>query len=404
MKPSFSTLQKPAWNKAIIIHITIISLGLMLRLGLSGISIGSNDITTWASFASTIDFAGLPYMYENVGLFNHPPLMGYLAKYALHISQTLNLPFAFIFKLPMILADVFTSLLLWNIWHNRRGPNVSALAVSAFAGSLVSILISAYHGNTDSLCAFLCLLAAYLNEKNLPQAGGLALGAALNVKLLPLVLIPAFAFHYRNWRDLLKFGVGLAVGVLPFVPVLICCGGSFARNVIGYNSTIDQWGIMLFLLQSGSHEAFKPVALQLGTFYGTYGRLVVMGLMMLLSLGAYWSNRWNMYEVGALCFAVFLIFTPGFGVQYLVYLCPLLFAVNLSWATLYSTLAGVFLAAVYYSFWTKLLPFQSEFTSTFPMPTPLVGLLVWMLLIQFVLQYINQTKGRPQLVSGDVSK
>jgi len=362
------------------------SLGLVIRLGLAFISSGSNDIIAWNNFASMIDQVGVRYMYENVVAFNHPPLMGYLAQYAFRIAQTPGLSFAFVFKLPMILADVLTGLLLWKIWRRRRGPGVAGLAVAAFGGSLVSILVSAYHGNTDTLCAFLCLLSAYLSEQKRPVAGGLALAAALNVKLLPIVLIPAFIYSYHSGRDLIKFGAGLAAGILPFLPFLVCCGTSFVRNAINYNSNADYWGIMLFLLQAGKNPVFQQLAYQIGDFYLQKGRLVVMGLILLLSLWSHLTRRWSRYELGAMCFSIFLIFTPGFGVQYMVYVCPLLFAVSLSWATLYSVLAGIFLSLVYYSFWTGTLPLHSHFNTFLPMPAPLFGLIAWVLLIQFVLR------------------
>ena len=37
-------------------------------------------------------------------------------------------------------------------------------------------------------------------------------------------------------------------------------------------------------------------------------------------------GRWTRYELGTMGLALFLVLTPGFGVQYLVYVVPLLFA------------------------------------------------------------------------------
>ena len=362
------------------------SLGFGLRVALALFSFGSNDIRTWNIFALLIDQVGVSCsLYEHVRQFNHPPLMGYLASGTLRISQAFGIPFALAFKLPMICADVLATFLLWKIWKRRCGLPFAGLAVAAFGGSMVSILVSSFHGNTDSLSAFLCLLCAYFIESRLPFAGGLALAGAINVKLLPIVLIPAFVLSYRSWSELMKFIAGSAVGLLPFLPFLIGCRESFYQNAIRYTSNVDQWGIMLFLLQGGRNPAFRGISLRIADFYIPNGRFIIMGLIVLLSLWARVKSRWNCYELGAMCFSIFLIFTPGFGVQYLVYVCPLLFAVSLGWAILYSTLAGIFLASVYYAFWTGTLPFYSEFISAFPMPTPLFGLLAWMLLVQFVL-------------------
>ena len=45
--------------------------------------------------------------------------------------------------------------------------------------------------------------------------------------------------------------------------------------------------------------------------------------------------------------AVFLVLTPGYGVQYAVSILPLLFVVDVARAVLYSTLTGIMLAFIY---------------------------------------------------------
>src|SRR5262249_28585652 len=158
--------------------------------------------------------------------------------------------------------------------QRRRGPVIAGWAVLAFSGSIVAILVSAYHGNVDSLCVSLCLLSAYLCERELPLAGGLALAGALHVQLLPVGLIPAFMLSYRSWRELLKFSVGLAVGLLPFLPFFICCGNGFYQGVVAYNSNVEHWGIPLFLLQSSTHMGLFRLARRIGDFYIPNGRFV----------------------------------------------------------------------------------------------------------------------------------
>jgi hypothetical protein len=65
-------------------------------------------------------------------------------------------------------------------------------------------------------------------------------------------------------------------------------------------------------------------------------------------------------------FALFLVLTPGFGVQYTVFAVPVLFAWNLPWATLYSWTVGIFIGSVYFSFWDHAFPLEAIFTGRFP--------------------------------------
>ncbi len=366
-------------------------LGFAVRVAVALLSSGSSDINFWYTFASLGRRFGVPYLYAHVPAFNHPPLMGYWAIALLRISDASGIRFPLVFRLPVILADLGSALLLWDIWRPVRPRIVAALAVTAFSWSLVAILMSGFHGNTDSLAACLCLLAAYCCERKRPFAGGLTLAGALNVKLIPILLVPAFALRQRSWRAFLEFGIGAAVGVLPFLPVLTCCGRSFYAHAIAYNSNVDNWGIILFLQFSRDNPALRQLAAAIETAYVPNGRFLIAGLILLVSLWARIHERWSYYELGAICFAIFLIFTPGFGVQYTAYICPLLFAVSLRWGTAYSALAGLFLAVVYYSFWDGTVPFRATFTADFPMPAPLFGLLAWALLIQFVLWCLRRT-------------
>jgi hypothetical protein len=360
------------------------AIGFLIRIVIVLLSSGSNDIVHWANYAAAIDENGVAYMYENVPRFNHPPLMGYLAAFCLRVAQALDIRFAVVFKLPMIVADALGAILLWKIWSESKGLRTAGWSVAAFGLSLTAILVGTFHGNTDNLSAFFILLSAYFCQRRMPLAGGLALAAALNVKLIPLVVVPAFVLRFQSWREMFRFCSGLAVGIVPFIPFLLCCAGSFYKNAITYNSDPNRWGIIMFLHFSEDNVRLDDLARDITAFYIPSGRYVVMGAVILLSIWAHLSNRWTWYEMGAMSLALFFILTPGFAVQYAVYIVPILFAVSVRWATWYSVLAGLFIGLVYLSFWTGDMPFHSQFRGDYPMPGPLFGLLAWGLLIQFV--------------------
>jgi len=138
--------------------------GYGLRLLLTLVSDGSNDIFTWAHFGRSVLDRGLEGTYLADPLFNHPPLMGLWAAAAVRVSQLLDCRFSIIFKLPGLAAEVLIGVILWSAYNRRGDSERGRLAFAAYGLSLCSILISGFHGNTDPLYWMLALLAVYCLE------------------------------------------------------------------------------------------------------------------------------------------------------------------------------------------------------------------------------------------------
>ena len=225
------------------------TLGMALRGLLSAASTGTNDIITWEAFAHYANREGVLGMYGNLPGWNHPPLTGYLAAELLRLSMLTGLRFPVVFKLVPMAADALCLVLLWKIWRHRSAHSAAPLAaVAIFSFSPDAILVSAYHGNNDSLVGLFILAACYFVEEKASFVwAGVALAAAVNVKLIPLLLVPVFLANVRRWREAACFLGGLSVGAIPFIPVLLRAGTAFHRNAIAYNSNFDNWGIPFFI-------------------------------------------------------------------------------------------------------------------------------------------------------------
>lgn len=368
----------------VVVLLTIALAGVVARVFLAWVSRGSNDIDTWRGFGNHVDKYGLVNTYKMLSDFNHPPIMGYFVEAAVRVASYTGLPFPFVFKIPSMLSDVGVLVLLWSIWRRRDGTVSAAKASALFAWSLCAILVGAYHGNTDSVCAFLCLLCLYFaTEKHRYFAAGLAFGAAVNVKLIPLVAVPAILLTFKSWRALWQFVAAAAVGILPFLPILWYCGRAFEQNAIAYNSNFDNWGIPFFIRQSEANRYFGAAMLDFAPWYVAHGRYLVIGGAVILPLWLRLQGKTNRYRLFAVAMAMFLVLAPGFGVQYVVYLAPVAFAVDMKWGALYSTTAGLFIGLIYLSFLDKTKPLHSTFVTAYPMPGTLIGMLAWLLIIHF---------------------
>ena len=178
--------------------------------------------------------------------------------------------------------------------------------------------------------------------------GGLALAAAINVKLIPILFILPLLGTYHEWRRAWRFFVGLSIGVIPFIPVLIGEGRKFYYHAIAYGSAATYWGINFFLIESLSDPHLKRVVNIIGSEYYVKGRWLIIAAVLLMTLRARRTKRFNCYTLGAGTGALFMILTPGFGIQYLLLMLPLLYAVGRPLpATIYSLLTGAFLFFAY---------------------------------------------------------
>lgn len=375
--------------------------GLIARFALSWISEGSNDVEIWRQWATLLQYRSLTDMYSNVEGFNHPPLMAWWVATALRLAGKGVLRFAILLKLPALIAEGITSYLLWRIWKGS-GRLWAATAVAAFGWNLDSILVSGFHGSTDSLCAMLCLASATAIQRGRFFLGGLALAGALNVKLVPLVLVPALLTQAPTWRQCFRFLLALALGALPFLPFLVSSGTGFYAHAIAYNSNPDNWGIGFFLNSALQNPRFAAITVGLAQAYRAYARYLIMGICVILGGLARWRN-WSAYRLSFLCLAVFLVFAPGFGVQYTVYVVPLLFAMSLPQAVAYSLVSGFFILSVYFNFALPGFPLRSQFTGPYPLPTSLFGLVAWMVLIVIILRNLASPRSLPSHAEAQVS-
>jgi hypothetical protein len=374
-------------------------LGLYLRLWVVAHSLGSNDIVAWEQFGAAVSQQGLGQVYDQVQLFNHPPLMGLLGAAAHEVAQATDSRFAVLFKIPELMADFGSAALLYSMWRHQSRRQ-AALVFALFCWSPASILITAYHGNTDSLCAGLVLLATWFIDRRRPLWGGLALAASINVKLVPIVLIPVLLGCQRNWKELLRFSLGLSVGAIPFLPLMLTHWDGFYAHVLSYRSFAGLWGITALLQALATNWRMSEVSMELMNWWVQ----VASGAILLVNGALGWINwrqrgRWSARELAATGFAVFIVLAQGWGVQYSVYLVPVLFAAQLERALIYSTMAGIYVGMAYFVYWTGERPFFSQFPRYHPAGVAALGQLTWMVAIRTVIDLVRAQHHPPLLVA-----
>jgi len=359
-------------------------LGFVARGVLWFLSEGTNDIRTWQRFANTIRIYGLGATYTYDPLFNHPPLMGMLAHATSLGAVRYGFRFALAFKLYGMLADFGSALLLVHIWRRRGLRDHAALAFAGYGWALSTLLVSGYHGNTDPVYWFLVLCSVYfLQDRRAPFAAGLIMGAALEVKLIPMLVVLPLAACCRDWKSLVRYGVGIGIALIPFAWIVLNLSAvdraSFARNVFGYTSYREFWGLELVLkaLVAASATSLPTVTRYVeitGALWGELGSKILLAVTTWLA-AAHALRRYSgldAYAIAALSFCLFLVLASGFGVQYMGAVAPLLFACRIREGFAVATSSGVFIALIYASFvqtWSPVFSQHSYFSAAFAVPS-----------------------------------
>ncbi len=294
------------------------ALGLAARVFVLASSEGSNDMRTWLEFAQLIHQTSVGNAYDTHRLFNHPPLMGLFASWAYGVHLWSGLRFEWLFKLPMVLADLGSAALLFQNWK-PRGQRWAACGFALFCCNPASILITAYHGNTDALCASLMLLAAVLMDRRWIFRSGLALAASINVKLIPVLLILPLLACVQGRKQAVRFVAGLSLGVVPFLPYLIGHWAGFYTHALAYRSQAGVWGVTFISKQIAGLKQVGGLGKAVYGFWRAKGTLFVLLWPVLLATlrrtrRPYLSAR----ELTACTMLAFLVFAQGFDIQSLV--------------------------------------------------------------------------------------
>jgi Glycosyltransferase family 87 len=365
------------------IAVLLIGLGAFLaKLLVAMGTYGTQDITTWGGFAQSVSQRGPLGVYGLSHTLNYPPLVGYYLVVINKLSAW-GVPLRVTIRAVSSGADVISGLLVFEILRRRRSLLLSAISGVSVGASPVLFLISGYHGQTDPLFMMLVLLGSFLIiDKRMTLLGGIALGLAIGIKLVPIVVLPTIAVYLvRLRRDLLgraAAGFGMTF-IVTWGPAILTEWEGLKRNVLEYGGNNDRpWGLVRFADGLG-----WPWASQ---FMIGPGKYVALLLSALIPAALTWRYRSLAMESVALSLVAFLILSPSFGVQYLSWAVAAAYLLDFWSATLYNLLGGLFLYQVY-DYWNGGLPWFQMAKGQFLTPLQVsVGALLWAVLIAVLIR------------------
>lgn len=319
-----------------------------LKLWWAAASDGSNDVMLFYLYARTIQEKGLLGMYGPV-VFNHTPLVGWLAGAIYELTDGVGRSFAFWLRAPGIVADLGTVLAL--LWLRRKTGAPPWWALGLFALSPVSIMVSGFHGNVDPLLVCALVLAACCCVGGRPGWGGFALGVACQVKVIALLAAPALALWWWQHGKARPFLLVAALTVLAgWSAPLLNIPHIFLKNVLAYPSYFGAWGITMWLRETGA-EVFRPSGLEPPTPVQLAIATTLKLVIVAVALAFAWTRRRceprDVFTTLTLTWLVFIAFAPGFGSQYLVWLAPFAAVASPRWFAALTVASAVFLFRFY---------------------------------------------------------
>ncbi len=328
-------------------------IALVAKLTIAFNTFGSNDVVAFYTFARSLADHGLEWTYRNgvvfvpsSPLFNHPPLTAYyltlINGLAHHeVFRSYGLTFPFLLRLPGIVADFIVVLVLLRLSSTITKFRIPNWALALFALSPVSVMVSGFHGNTDSVMVMFLVLAAFLAAKDKPFLCGLFLALSAQVKIIPLLFFSVFSFFWFSRRKIWAFVIPFVVSsCLLSAEPLLKFPATFLKNILSYGSFWGLWGITYFLRLTG-YESLSRVTF----FHLPPWEFVIVALLKILIIAGVFVVSWRRRKLNGLdlfhsiayVWIIFFVFSPGIGVQYMVWLAPFILILS---PTLYGFLVA----------------------------------------------------------------
>lgn len=329
-------------------------LALVVKLCIAWNTIGTNDTVTFFDFARHLQEKGLAETYRWTALFNHPPLTAYYLELIVWLHNLAGAPsqtFRFLLRLPGIVSDFATVFVILQITKREPRLRPPLWALLLFAASPVSIMVSGFHGNTDSVVVFLLVLATLMLLRDNPAMCGVFLALSCQIKVVPLLLTPVFFFFWfyrqRSARFVLPFTL---TWLLLCLQPLIQCPTVYITNVLSYGSYWGLWGAS-YLLRLTQLPQFQKIS----SFGLTPAQVIIAACLKLVIIGGVLSIAWrrrvlpanHIWESLACAWAIFFVFSPGVGPQYMVWSAPFVLLWSARWYAALTVASAFFLFTFY---------------------------------------------------------
>jgi hypothetical protein len=162
---------------ATLFYTAAIALGCKLWLALR--TYGTNDVYAYEQFATWASYLGSG-IYHALEDFNHPPSMIPVLRALRWLAEKTGVFFPFWVRALPALADAGTLLIVYRMAQPRLDEPRTRWGLLLLAASPALILVSGFHGNTDSVMVFFLMSSVYWTDRRPNDLAARALGALVD--------------------------------------------------------------------------------------------------------------------------------------------------------------------------------------------------------------------------------
>lgn len=304
------------------ILIYLLMLGFLIRIILTTFMNGyDGDINlfkNWASWASK----SFSNFYSGAKSSDYPPLYIYVLYLVGKLSSiaSLNRFYVLFLKLPSILADIISSLLIYKISKKYLSTEISIFLCAFYIFSPAVFINSAIWGQVDSFFTLIIIAFLYfLAEKKLCLSSVL-LTAAVLMKPQGIIFAPVLFFELvrlKKTKNFIKvFFIALAAFLIIILPFSINKNPLWIFNL--YKSTVSEYpyaslnAYNFFSLIGANHVKDSNILLLFS--YHTYGMIFIV-FTTLFSWFIYIKGQNTKYAFASALILITGVFTFSVGMH-----------------------------------------------------------------------------------------
>ncbi len=332
-----------------------IAIGAAIRLYLVVFTEGTSDVELWEENARGVHQLGLINYYHAEPTANHPPFIFEVESLLSTAATTSGIPFRILLRAPFAIIDAGTMFLLLSLLPASR---YRFLAAAGYWLNPLSIIFSAYHGNTDSAVAFLLLLCVSCLAREKIAIAGLGAGAVSWIKLAGVLALPAVVLFLQGWRKRIIFLASFGLVVLTgYLPALIQDPRAVYVGVFGYRGIalqsvagIPVWGMRVLFF-----SLFAPPPKWPGTLHVPADFIMQnswqISIVLLLIVAWLRRSRRTVPELCATIAGMYLMiygFSDNWSFQYFAWALPFWFFLGPYFYTPAILLASAYIYSLYW--------------------------------------------------------
>lgn len=336
-------------NKLILITAVVLSVIIRLFLIINGKHVA--DVWAIAKMGEVLLNGQNPYLTLDFNVY--PPLSVFISALSQITGSLTNTSFHIIIKIWPNLADLATAFIVYKLLIKQKiKPVFASLWTGFFLLNPVSIIISAAHGQLDSVSTFLVVLAIfYLNTH--PKISAFVLGLSIAVKPNPLILLPLFLLVVSKKIRIRYLLISLTPVILTLIPFIFTKPLQVIGNLLTYSGITD-FGFAAILRGIFFQDNANPnlPALLVSQFLNISKILLLTSLAFIIFL----LRKKKYITVSILI--VYLLFISiyfGIGAQYLSWIIPFAVILRQRMVLVYTATATIALIGFYLYFGPDLL-------------------------------------------------